>query len=270
MTIVVSNQPLFQTPYTGSPWFCQGFDIVEMTATTVTLTAGTTRSNNSNFVMQYPGDAPNRSGTYTIDITKLGIGGMFPRVIDYTVFSPGPFLILPIAVIGDSRGKNPVEMMIMDNFQILPEGYDSFSLVSVVFLSSTGLVQVQQTGSSQNRLFNFQIAQVLNNGNANIKTPIDLGFFGVPPGKLIKNIYLNYRYTPAAANNEAWLFSSNDISGPNIIISKGSTGLQRNNVIMAPSDESNIYYQLTGVGDDLDLWISGIEIDIPLFLQYAF
>lgn len=268
--VQIINLPLFQNAFTESPWFVQGFDILEMTSTTVTLGPGSTRSNSSNFIMQIPGDAPGRAGTYTIDITKQGIGGMFPTVFNLSTLPFGNFFGFPIAVIGDSSGTNPIEMVIMTDFKKLPEGYDSFSFVQIAYLTSSGLLQVQQSGSNGNRLYTFGITQILNNGTANSPTPINLFGFGVPPGKLVKNLYLNYRYTPAVSINEARLRSNLAISGSNVIISKGNTGLQRNNIVIAPGDDGQIYYSLSGVGDDLDLWISGIEIEIPLFLQYAF
>lgn len=268
--------PLFTTELlrkrnSNSPWFVQGFDILEMTGTTITMGPGITRSIQSDFIIQTSSYVPNISPFLSVDITKQGLGGWFPIFIDYTAIFPGFLVPILIGVVGDSKGVNKPQAILFSQIDRLPDGYDSFSIVQLTFLTSSGIYPYLQTGSSANRVYSYGPFNVLTNGQATGITKIDLDDGGIPVGNMVKNVYFNYSFTPNASNDSALFYTRMSGVPASCSITKGiaaATPTKGNFMMGIQDSKGRIYYSLTSNLDSLNLDVTGMEVNLSLFLDY--
>ena len=159
-----------------------GFRLEVASTTTLTLGPGFARAYANDAPLFYSPNLPGLPGNITIDITTVGAGGCYPRLIaDASLTSKTVF---GVYVIGNSSGLSgtlstaaPVSAVLATGNNFLPTGYDSFRRVGLAYVdNATGLlIAWKQTGNANDREYWLQDGVLaVDAGSATSPTNVDL------------------------------------------------------------------------------------------------
>ena len=218
--------------------FVSGFNMTVLSTTTLAVGPGAARSFGNDGVISYPNDLSFANPYLVADITLVGAGGCFPSAIsDMTLTNNTVFGVYVIENSGGTTGGslNPTvspALVIATGDNFLPQGFDSFRRVGLVYISSsTNLILPWiQTGNGSEKTYLFQdIVNALSAGNSTVASSIDLtvGNGVIAPG-LSANLFLGINFTADAAGDYASIWPTNylfNVAAPVSIVNPAANTL---------------------------------------------
>lgn len=141
--------------YSQDP-FLSGFHLTITGSNTLTLSAGSARSYNSDFVISYnPFLSSSLPRELSLDISTTGVLGCYPTPIENYLFSDDT--TFNVYVLGDSSGVNSPTAVVATGNNFLPNGYDKWRKVGSVYVDSVTrlLIGFVQSGNGVDRTYLF-------------------------------------------------------------------------------------------------------------------
>lgn len=245
-------------PDYSSPAAVMGYNLTIASTTTFTLSAGYARALCNGFGIAYPGNVAGLPSSLTVDITDLGANGCYPVLISDIVTSD--FTVYGVYVIGDSSGANTTAAVVATGNNFLPDGYDVFRRVGLVYIDDTTdtLISWSQSGNGNDKTYVLADPYVaLSAGAATTFTAINLTSTDAPimPDANVE-VLLNVSITPNAADGyvcvEPGLLTAASVSPAQIF---GSVAAKKNSATVsmtampnATTGVANIKYLVDNAG----------------------
>jgi len=255
-----------------SQYFVQGFNTIARSTTSITLSNGIARSVPSSWNIEWGGRLDGLPDNISLDITKVGAGGCFPNPVS-AVTPPSGIALSAIIIVDDTSGKNRPALVLVTGEDFIPEGYDTYALISATYIDSSGLISpLSYAGNGLVRDFTENSAVNVLTGSAASYTDVNLSNAGlVVDRSTTRYVDFVYGFTPAAANNVASIYPTG-FSSPTFapIQIKGSVaGVQivgnfRMPIGVDPTNNPSITYKTTG--GTLLLLVAGTGLDLPIGL----
>jgi hypothetical protein len=265
----IQNDPIYSLPHL----YVQGMNISVASTTVIAIAPGQARDSSDNIDM--PIGYPNLQGnTYPATLFQNYIPPLFlssavngANGLDQgTIAASSNYLIW---LIGDSRGYNNVAGLISlysSPFPLLPKGYDSYVLLGFVSTNGSSQFTAASVLNYKNaRAFYLQPeVSVLSAGNATTFTGIDLNSavaLGTDTGVLV---YLDVKFTPAAAGDLLELRpTGSGTSSTNVTVISGiAAGVPQQQYVaivagVNGSSHTSIDYLVTSSSDAVTILVAG-------------
>ena len=283
MATLVPNPSFSAIPdYSTNP-FVTGLKITVTGNTTFEVSAGAARAQNSNFVIEFPGNAPSAPAVLTCDITDLGANGVYPKSI--ASLSLANKTLMGVYIVANSAGTTggslnagispAIIVATGDNF--LPSNYDVFRRIGFVYVDdATGnLIPMSQSGMSNDRTYAINDSVLaLSAGAATTRTAVNLSSGdGVVPPKPDVLVYFVSIITGNAANAFGQVFATGNAGSGNpggtiTPVATGQLGAQ----FCMPAGQNNagaasVDYLVNNAGTALTLAVGGFvdNLDASVF-----
>lgn len=265
MSIFVPNPTAFSTiPNYASDPFVSGLELTVLSLTTFRINPGAARALTNDFILQYPSFGTNQPGTITVDVTKIGLNGCYPKPLNASIL---PFnTAFGVYIVGDSTGgqtngvSNSVGIIVATGDNFLPPGYNSYRRIGFIYISGPEALYGPlgtiypwvQSGSSMDRLYALQSSRVvISGGTSTTFAPVSLSTQNrmVPP-KLGIDCQFTVRFQAASAGDDFQL-SYNGVGGFQALGGSVVTLVQSEASFRTPcglnpsTSEAVIYYQVS-------------------------
>lgn len=252
-------------------WKLRGFS-----STTVTIGPGVARAASTDFQICF-NNIGEATASLTLNTAVVGANGCWPVALTSSI-PASLWTGIYIAAIGDSSGENPAAVIAVtgDPATSLPPGYDSYRVVNLFFIDSTGaVVPCAQGGMFSDKTYTMQDAYpVLTAGAATSYTAVDLLTTVASPAVFMKKVDMLYTFTPNSASDIAYIVPTGltPVTTAAVQIKTNGTVIEGGTFSIVPgfttagsqNSDASLSYKLTSASDSLSLWLSGFEMTYDL------